>query len=153
MKKNTTNTKKEETRKVNINGQEFEFTIDQMVKFIETISNPSCSESILTPKKSAGTKKADSKESEATPKRLPEAVGCLEFDGLYVKTVSGKFISKKQRYAIQCSITEKFNGEKLKKGDDVYDKLVKKDKYVQVYKFKTKKDCDAFKKSQQEYLK
>ena len=84
----------------------------------------------------------DSKKSTAT------TVGNLIFDGKYVKTGTG-FMSSKTRYAIKMSITEDFGGTKLSKGNPVYDRCAKEDKYVQVYEFKTVADCNKFKAEQQ----
>ena len=86
------------------------------------------------------TVKSDSKDSK---KPTSIVVGNLIFDGKYVKTGTG-FMSSKTRYAIGKSITESFNGVKLGKGNPVYDKCHKADKYVQVYEFKTVEDCKKF---------
>lgn len=88
--------------------------------------------------------KQDSKNKKSTE----EVVGNLIFDGKYVKTGTG-FMSSKTRYAIGKSITENFGGTKLAKGNPVYDKCHKDDKYVQVYEFKTVADCNKFKAEQQ----
>lgn len=84
-----------------------------------------------------------------SPKKSTETiVGNLIFDGKYVKTGTG-FMSSKTRYAINKSITETFGGTKLGKGNAVYDKCRKSDKYVQVYEFKTVADCKKFMAEQQ----
>lgn len=83
------------------------------------------------------TVKTSSKKSTET------TIGNLVFDGKYVKTGTG-FMSSKTRYAIGKSITEDFGGVKLAKGNPVYDKCHKADKYVQVYEFKTVADCKKF---------
>ena len=83
-----------------------------------------------------------------TKKTTEIAVGNLIFDGKYVKTGTG-FMSSKTRYAINKSITETFGGTKLAKGNPVYDKCRKQDKYVQVYEFKTVADCKKFMSEQQ----
>lgn len=88
------------------------------------------------------TVKTSSKKSTET------IVGNLIFDGKYVKTGTG-FMSSKTRYAIGKAITEDFNGVKLTKGNPVYDKCRKSDKYVQVYEFKTVADCKKFMAEQQ----
>ena len=88
------------------------------------------------------TVKTSSKKSSET------VVGNLVFDGKYVKTGTG-FMSSKTRYAIGKSITETFGGVKLAKGNPVYDKCHKADKYVQVYEFKTVADCKKFMAEQQ----
>ena len=87
-------------------------------------------------------------EPKKTKKSTEEVVGNLVFDGKYVKTGTG-FMSSKTRYAIGKSITESFGGTKLAKGNPVYDKCHKQDKYVQVYEFKTIADCNKFKAEQQ----
>ena len=86
------------------------------------------------------TVKTDSKDSKKTTEII---VGNLIFDGKYVKTGTG-FMSSKTRYAIGKAITEDFGGIKLTKGNPVYDKCHKADKYVQVYEFKTVDDCKKF---------
>ena len=88
------------------------------------------------------TNSVEPKESK-TKKSTEIAVGNLIFDGKYVKTGTG-FMSSKTRYAIGKSITENFGGTKLSKGNPVYDKCHKQDKYVQVYEFKTADDCKKF---------
>ena len=91
------------------------------------------------------TVKSDSKDSK---KSTETVVGNLIFDGKYVKTGTG-FMSSKTRYAIGKSITDDFGGTKLTKGNAVYDKCHKVDKYVQVYEFKTVADCKKFMAEQQ----
>ena len=91
------------------------------------------------------SKKSDSKSSK---KSTETVVGNLIFDGKYVKTGTG-FMSSKTRYAIKMAITEDFGGTKLTKGNPVYDKCAKDDKYVQVYEFKTVADCKKFMAEQQ----
>lgn len=93
------------------------------------------------------TNSVESKDSKTT-KSTETIVGNLIFDGKYVKTGTG-FMSSKTRYAIGKSITEDFNGVKLTKGNPVYDKCHKADKYVQVYEFKTVADCKKFMAEQQ----
>ena len=92
--------------------------------------------------------KSDSKDSK---KSTEVVVGNLIFDGKYVKTGTG-FMSSKTRYAIGKSITEDFGGTKLSKGNAVYDKCHKSDKYVQVYEFKTVADCKKFMAEQQKIV-
>lgn len=90
------------------------------------------------------TVKSEPKESKKDSKKTTEiVVGNLVFDGKYVKTGTG-FMSSKTRYAIGKAITENFGGTKLGKGNPVYDKCHKQDKYVQVYEFKTVADCKKF---------
>lgn len=85
---------------------------------------------------------------KASKKSTENVVGNLIFDGKYVKTGTG-FMSSKTRYAIGKAITEDFGGTKLAKGNPVYDKCHKTDKYVQVYEFKTVADCKKFMAEQQ----
>lgn len=87
-------------------------------------------------------------KSDKSKKSTATVVGNLIFDGKYVKTGTG-FMSSKTRYAIGKAITEDFNGVKLGKGNEVYDKCHKADKYVQVYEFKTVADCKKFMAEQQ----
>ena len=87
-------------------------------------------------------------KSDKSKKSTSTVVGNLIFDGKYVKTGTG-FMSSKTRYAIGKSITEDFGGTKLAKGNPVYDKCHKDDKYVQVYEFKTVADCKKFMAEQQ----
>ena len=87
-------------------------------------------------------------EPKASKKSTETIVGNLVFDGKYVKTGTG-FMSSKTRYAIGKSITEDFGGIKLAKGNPVYDKCHKADKYVQVYEFKSVADCKKFMAEQQ----
>lgn len=83
--------------------------------------------------------KTESKDSKSTE----TVIGNLVFSGKYVKTGTG-FMSSKTRYAISQSITKDFGGVKLAKGNPVFDKCHKTDKYVQVYEFKTVADCKKF---------
>ena len=94
------------------------------------------------------TNVVESKDSKASKKSTETTVGNLIFDGKYVKTGTG-FMSSKTRYAIKMAITEDFGGTKLTKGNPVYDKCAKDDKYVQVYEFKTVADCKKFMAEQQ----
>ena len=91
------------------------------------------------------TVKSEPKNSKKSTETI---VGNLIFDGKYVKTGTG-FMSSKTRYAIKMAITEDFGGTKLSKGNPVYDKCAKEDKYVQVYEFKTVADCKKFMAEQQ----
>ena len=87
-------------------------------------------------------------ELKTSKKSTETVIGNLIFDGKYVKTGTG-FMSSKTRYAIGKAITEDFGGTKLAKGNPVYDKCHKTDKYVQVYEFKTIADCKKFMAEQQ----
>lgn len=99
-----------------------------------------------TPKKSE-TKKSEPKTE--TPKKSTRIVGSLECDGKFVRTVKGAFLSSKARYAIKMSATEDFGAKKLGKGNKVYDTLVKEDKYVQIYEFKSADDAKKFMDAQE----
>lgn len=92
--------------------------------------------------------RTNSVESKDSKKKTPIVVGNLVFDGKYVKTGTG-FMSSKTRYAISQSITKDFGGTKLARGNAIFDKCHKEDKYVQVYEFKTVADCKKFMAEQQ----
>ena len=77
-------------------------------------------------------------------------VGNLIFDGKYARTGTG-FMSSKTRYAISKSV-EEFGGVKLDRNNEVVKNFAKKDKYVQVYEFKTVADCKKFMAEQQKRL-
>lgn len=94
------------------------------------------------------TNVVESKNSKDNKKSTETVVGNLVFSGKYVKTGTG-FMSSKTRYAISQSIINDFGGVKLGKGNEVYDKCHKVDKYVQVYEFKTVADCKKFMAEQQ----
>ena len=97
---------------------------------------------------SNSTSRTTTVESKDSKKKTETVVGNLIFDGKYVKTGTG-FMNSKTRYAIMKSITEDYNGTKLAKGNPVFDKCHKDDKYVQVYEFKTVADCKKFMAEQQ----
>ena len=101
---------------------------------------------IKNQKSTSRTNVVDTKKAPA--KKTHVVIGNLIFDGKYVKTGTG-FMSSKTRYAIGQSITKDFNGTKLAKGNPVFDKCHKEDKYVQVYEFKTIADCKKFMTEQQ----
>ena len=86
-------------------------------------------------------------EPKASKKSTETVVGNLIFNGKYVKTGTG-FMSSKTRYAIGQRILE-LGGTKLAKGNAIFDKCHKVDKYVQVYEFKTVADCKKFMAEQQ----
>lgn len=98
--------------------------------------------SARTPSKKSESAPVESKDSKSK-KTESVVIGNLIFSGKYVKTGSG-YMNSKTRYAIQMAITEKFGGAKLAKGNPIYDKCHKEDKYVQVYEFKTVADCKKF---------
>lgn len=91
------------------------------------------------------TQTVESKDSKT--KATETVVGNLIFSGKYVKTGTG-FMSSKTRYAIGQRILE-LGGTKLAKGNAIFDKCHKTDKYVQVYEFKTIADCKKFMAEQQ----
>ena len=107
--------------------------IKGMTKDMTSVSRTNTTETTQTP---------ETKDSKST------CVGNLIFSGKYVKTGTG-FMSSKTRYAIGKSITEDFGGTKLAKGNKVFDKCHKEDKFVQVYEFKTVADCKKFMAAQQ----
>ena len=86
--------------------------------------------------------------SQTASPKTEKTVGNLVFFGKYVKTGTG-YMSSKTRYAVGMAITERFGGVKLAKGDKVFDKAHKADKYVQVYEFPTVADCEKFMADQQ----
>ena len=106
--------------------------LNERIDKLEKVNTVSRTETVST----------DSKKSTAT------IVGNLIFNGKYVKTGTS-FMSSKARYAIGKAITEDFGGTKLSKGNAIYDKCRKQDKYVQVYEFKTVADCKKFMAEQQ----
>ena len=141
--------KKNETRKVTVNGVEFNWDIDQLAKFINELSTTKDKDKDT--KKNKKTSTPEKVVEKAPVKADEEVIGKLIFSGLYMKT-GAEFMHKNQRYAIRCA-AENVGAEKLKEGDPVYDMAKKQDKFVQVYKFPDKKTIEAFKKSQREYLK
>ena len=117
-------------------------TIQGLTDRIATLEKKLDTKSTISRTESAKSESKDSKKTTET------VVGNLIFDGKYVKTGTG-FMSSKTRYAIGKAITEDFGGTKLSKGNPVYDKCHKADKYVQVYEFKTVADCKKFMAEQQ----
>ena len=117
-------------------------TIQGLTDRIATLEKKLDTKSTISRTESAKSESKDSKKTTET------VVGNLIFDGKYVKTGTG-FMSSKTRYAIGKAITEDFGGTKLSKGNAVYDKCHKADKYVQVYEFKTVADCKKFMAEQQ----
>lgn len=95
----------------------------------------------------SSTSRTKTVEAKASKEPVEKVVGNLIFSGKYVKTGTG-YMSSKTRYAIGQRILE-LGGTKLAKGNAIFDKCHKKDKYVQVYEFKTQKDCDNFRKEQE----
>ena len=120
-------------------NKELQAKVVELEKRIVTLENLLKAES-----KKSRTEIVEPKKNKSTE----TVVGNLIFSGKYVKTGTG-FMSSKTRYAIQMAITEKYNGIKLAKGNPVFDKCHKEDKYVQVYEFKTQKDCNKFMAEQQ----
>lgn len=96
------------------------------------------------------TKVAQTSEPKTeVPKKETRIVGSLECSGKFVRTVKGAFLNSKARYAIGMSATEDFGATKLHKGDDLYDRYSKEDKYVQIYVFPTEEDATKFMDNQQ----
>lgn len=95
------------------------------------------------------TKVAQTSEPKTAPKKETRIVGSLECSGKFVRTVKGAFLNSKARYAIGMSATEDFGATKLHKGDSLYDRYSKEDKYVQIYMFPTEEDATKFMDAQQ----
>lgn len=96
------------------------------------------------------TKVAQTSEpKKEAPKKETRIVGSLECSGKFVRTVKGAFLNSKARYAIGMSATEDFGATKLHKGDSLYDRYSKEDKYVQIYAFPTEEDATKFMDNQQ----
>lgn len=132
-----------------INGVSYTINATEAKKVAELLG--------LTPNTTTTTSTPKSEPKQSTPKAKSEPkktliVGSLEQDGAFVRTIKGAFISSKARYAIKMSATENYGATKLNKGDKVYDALVKEDKYVQIYKFKSVADADKFMAEQSERM-
>ena len=93
------------------------------------------------------TQTVESKDSKKTTETI---VGNLIFNGKTVRTGSN-YMTSKTRYAIGKSV-EEFGGSKLDRNNEIVKKFAKKDKYVQVYEFKTIADCKKFMEAQQSRL-
>lgn len=115
--------------------------LEAMVKMQQSIINDLVGTERANSSRTNTVNTKDSKSTEIV-------VGNLIFSGKYVKTGTG-FMSSKTRYAISQAIINDFGGTKLTKGNPVYDKCHKADKYVQVYEFKTVADCKKFMAEQQ----
>ena len=85
--------------------------------------------------------------SKDTKKTVDTIVGNLIFNDKTVRTGSN-YMNSKTRFAIGKSI-EELGGVKLERNNEVVKKYAKKDKYVQVYEFKTVADCKKFMEAQQ----
>ena len=86
--------------------------------------------------------------TKSSPKKSTELiVGNLIFTDNIVRTGSN-YMTSKARYAIGKSV-EEFGGVKLSRDNEIVKKFAKKDKYVQVYEFKTATDCKKFMAEQQ----
>jgi 3-phenylpropionate/cinnamic acid dioxygenase small subunit len=96
---------------------------------------------------SSRTETVDSKESKKSANPVEISVGNLIFNGKTVRTGSN-YMTSKTRFAISKSV-EEFGGSKLSRDNEIVKKFAKKDKYVQVYEFKTIADCEKFMKAQQ----
>ena len=124
-------------------------TKKEMAMFNELIASvKALNDRIATLEGTTVVKTSRTNTVKSETKKTETIVGNLIFDGKYVKTGTG-FMNSKVRYAIGKSITEDFGGVKLAKGNPVYDKCHKADKYVQVYEFKTVGDCKKFMDEQQ----
>lgn len=125
-------------------------TVKALTKRIETLEkiNKGLIADIKGMTRTTTVATVESKDSKQAKKPTEITVGNLVFSGKYVKTGTG-FMSSKTRYAISQSIINDFGGTKLAKGNPVYDKCHKTDKYVQVYEFKTVADCKKFMAEQQ----
>lgn len=123
----------------------------------KTIPSPeSKSDSKPTRSKKSNTNPSTSSESKSDPKSESKTkeirvVGSLEQCGKYVRTISGKFLSSKARYAIRMN-AEAMGAKKVGKGHAVYEKCAKSDKYVQVYEFKNEADAIKFMDEQEKRL-
>lgn len=122
--------------------------LDTIVETTDTTKDTPKTESKSTAK---NAKVAEPKTNTKSKKSDTLVVGSLELSSKYVRTVAGAFLSKKARYAIRMA-AEGMGAVKLAKGNPVYDKVVKEDKYVQVYEFKTEADARKFMDKQSERL-
>lgn len=93
----------------------------------------------------------DKPAKKSVSKKAVRVVGSIEQNGTLVRTVAGKYINSKARYAIKMN-AEAMGAIKLSKDDKVYQQLAKEDKYVQVYKFKSEADATKFMDAQETYL-
>lgn len=131
---------KELKNAVIVNGVAYQINATEAQKIAELLGLTKVAQT-STPKKSESKKEA--------PKKETRIVGSLECSGKFVRTVKGAFLNSKARYAIGMSATEDFGATKLHKGDSLYDRYLKEDKYVQIYVFPTEEDATKFMDNQQ----
>ena len=142
---------KELKNAVIVNGVAYQINATEAQKIAELLGLTKVAQTSAS-KKSESKKQSKKQTSEPKteiPKKETRIVGSLECDGKYVRTVKGAYFSSKARYAVKMSATEDFGATKLGKGNKVYDKLAKDDKYVQIYKFKSAEDATKFMDNQQ----
>lgn len=142
---------KELKNAVIVNGVAYQINATEAQKIAELLGLTKVAQTSAS-KKSESKKESKKQTSEPKteiPKKETRIVGSLECDGKYVRTVKGAFLSSKARYAVKMSATEDFGATKLGKGNKVYDKLAKDDKYVQIYEFKSAEDATKFMDNQQ----
>lgn len=133
---------KELKNAVIVNGVAYQINATEAQKIAELLG-------LTKVAQTSAPKKQTSEPKTEIPKKETRIVGSLECDGKYVRTVKGAFLSSKARYAVKMSATEDFGATKLGKGNKVYDKLAKDDKYVQIYEFKSAEDATKFMDNQQ----
>lgn len=146
--------KKMSSNVVVLNGNVYYLTAKESQEILELLGivlDPKI-EAQIKSKESRSTKVAEPKPNTKTKESTPSlVVGSLEQSGKYVRTVPKTFLSKAARYAIRMA-AEGMGATKLGKGNSVYDKVVKEDKYVQVYEFKSKEDATKFMDEQKKRL-
>ena len=142
---------KELKNAVIVNGVAYQINATEAQKIAELLGLAKVAQT-SAPKKSepkTESKKQTSEPKTEAPKKETRIVGSLECSGKFVRTVKGAFLSSKARYAIGMSATEDFGATKLHKGDSLYDRYSKEDKYVQIYVFPTEEDASKFMDNQQ----
>ena len=131
---------KELKNAVIVNGVAYQINATEAQKIAELLGLAKVAQT-SAPKKSEPKTEA--------PKKETRIVGSLECSGKFVRTVKGAFLSSKARYAIGMSATEDFGATKLHKGDSLYDRYSKEDKYVQIYVLPAEDDASKFMDNQQ----
>lgn len=141
---------KELKNAVIVNGVAYQINATEAQKIAELLGLTKVAQT-SAPKKSESKKESKTQTSEpkTTSKKETRIVGSLECSGKFVRTVKGAFLNSKARYAIGMSATEDFGATKLHKGDSLYDRYSKEDKYVQIYMFPTEEDATKFMDAQQ----
>lgn len=141
---------KELKNAVIVNGVAYQINTTEAQKIAELLGLTKVAQT-SAPKKSESKKESKTQTSEpkTAPKKETRIVGSLECSGKFVRTVKGAFLNSKARYAIGMSATEDFGATKLHKGDSLYDRYSKEDKYVQIYMFPTEEDATKFMDAQQ----